>query len=295
MCLYGEIKPKLTRSQRALCEAIGIGWLARNKVECSLRWHSEKPKRDMSDGCYKSPGTERIIGVPFPEFPFVKWEDEPYSIEEMLKWEVDGADTIYRQTAIEAVSNLASSMSVCLNIDECHGMKRMQEMAVMVLSRLQSAESEQVRTSVSLADCISRQAAIDALDGTRVDEDEEYCNEYAMGYNDGIDFSVSKLSMLPSAEPELPFEIQNILDYLDTTLHPIISPEHWDVYSKLHDMISTLPSAEPERKHGHWIDTINDPICFPNFRWKCSECWNRHEVKTDFCEDCGARMDGEQW
>ena len=142
MCLYDEIKPKLTRSQRALCEAIGIGWLARNKVECSLRWYSEKPTRDMSDGCYKSSGTERIIGVPFPEFPFVKWEDEPYSIEEMLMWESDGVDTIYRQTAIEAVSNLASSMSVCLNTDECHGMKRMQEMAVTVLRGLQSEDQE---------------------------------------------------------------------------------------------------------------------------------------------------------
>lgn len=33
---------------------------------------------------------------------------------------------------------------------------------------------------------------------------------------------------------------EELLDYLDTELHPIISPDHWDVYSYLHDMISTL-------------------------------------------------------
>lgn len=59
-------------------------------------------------------------------------------------------DSISRQTAIETVSNLASSMSVCSNIDESHGMKRMQEMAVMVLSRLPSAEPEWIPVSERL-------------------------------------------------------------------------------------------------------------------------------------------------
>ena len=35
-------------------------------------------------------------------------------------------------------------------------------------------------------------------------------------------------------------KIENILQYLDEQLHPIISPEHWNVYSELHDMISGL-------------------------------------------------------
>ena len=51
-----------------------------------------------------------------------------------------------------------------------------------------------------LNDLISRQAAIDAFDGVKVDE--ENCTEYDIGYNDGIDFAVSKLSVLPSAQPE---------------------------------------------------------------------------------------------
>lgn len=31
-----------------------------------------------------------------------------------------------------------------------------------------------------------------------------------------------------------------ILSYLDTELHPIVSPEHWNIYSELHDMIAIL-------------------------------------------------------
>ena len=33
---------------------------------------------------------------------------------------------------------------------------------------------------------------------------------------------------------------EELLDYLDSELHPIVSPDHWCIYSELHDMISTL-------------------------------------------------------
>ena len=57
-------------------------------------------------------------------------------------------------------------------------------------------------------DTISRQEAIDALDGVKVDE--ENCTEYDIGYNDGIDFAVSRLSVLPSAQPYTDEEIQKM-------------------------------------------------------------------------------------
>ena len=52
------------------------------------------------------------------------------------------------------------------------------------------------------------------------------------------------------AQPETSTEIQEILNYLDTTLHPIVSPDNWYVYAELHDMVSMLPSAQPEQR---WI------------------------------------------
>ena len=51
-------------------------------------------------------------------------------------------DLISRQAAIEAVEHITSSMSICVNTDECHGMKRMQRLAVIELTNLPSAQPE---------------------------------------------------------------------------------------------------------------------------------------------------------
>lgn len=103
------------------------------------------------------------------------------------------------------------------------------------------------------------------------------------------------LKTMPSAQPS---EIQDILDYLDTTLHPIVSPEHWNVYAELHDMISMLPSTQSERKTGHWIE-----ITSSNHTYKCSVCGRLLVNITDgknnvaknypYCH-CGADMRGEE-
>lgn len=49
-------------------------------------------------------------------------------------------ELITRQEAIDAVESITSSMSVCINTDECHGMKRMQRQAVLELANLPSAQ-----------------------------------------------------------------------------------------------------------------------------------------------------------
>ena len=53
-----------------------------------------------------------------------------------------GLDTISRQAAIDAVEHITSSMSVCVNTDECHGMERMQRQAVIELANLPSAQPD---------------------------------------------------------------------------------------------------------------------------------------------------------
>ena len=91
-------------------------------------------------------------------------------------------------------------------------------------------------------DLISRQAVIDAL----YDWSEHSMTDAEAWH---IKQVIGDIKSLPSAQPEPTQEIQDILDYLDTVLHPIVSPEHWDVYSKLHDMVSSLPSAQPEQRY----------------------------------------------
>lgn len=94
---------------------------------------------------------------------------------------------------------------------------------------------------------------------------------------------------LISKQPEPSAEIQEILNYLDSTLHPILSPDNWNVYSELHDMVSMLPSAE---RHGRWV--YDEWI-----GWCCSECGNQapfwcisaEQNLTIYCPNCGSYMD----
>lgn len=57
---------------------------------------------------------------------------------------------------------------------------------------------------------------------------------------------------------------QDILDYLDAEVHPLVSPDHYDVYSNLHDMVSELPKVDAA------------PVI------RCSEC-KHWSANTQFC------------
>ena len=66
--------------------------------------------------------------------------------------------------------------------------------------------------------------------------------------------------------------------------------------------IGVLPSAQPERKRGRWINVVKNPHV-GTFLYKCSECGDRcyempvladGEPVLDFCPTCGADMRGEQ-
>ena len=60
-------------------------------------------------------------------------------------------------------------------------------------------------------------------------------------------------------------------------------------------IILTLPSTQPERKRGHWIEVDDDLIS-----GKCSVCgWEAHlyeddVVGMDFCPNCGSYNGGEK-
>lgn len=56
----------------------------------------------------------------------------------------------------------------------------------------------------------------------------------------------------------------------------------WDT-----EILRTMPSAEPKRKTGHWIDTDNYYQ-----RWKCSECGcHTRDAEPKYCPNCGAKME----
>lgn len=114
-------------------------------------------------------------------------------------------------------------------------------------------------------DLIDRQVAIEAVEESRrlnhhQDGKEACAHEYEHRH------FLKILRDLPSVQPEQSSEIQDILRYLDTVLHPIISPDHWSVYAELHDMISMLHSAQPEEaipvawleKQAKWFESMDN-------------------------------------
>ena len=63
------------------------------------------------------------------------------------------------------------------------------------------------------------------------------------------------------------------------------------------DLLNDLPSAQPERKHGYWIEShehvymCNEVKEWTN--WYCSECDAPNSWPTDYCPNCGARMEAD--
>ena len=82
--------------------------------------------------------------------------------------------------------------------------------------------------------------------------------------------------------------------YLDDAIGAVSKACHEfrGIFGECKDGLLALPSAQPERKKGKWIDNTF-----------CSECGWIHEVESgfigsvkrfNFCPNCGADMRGEQ-
>lgn len=134
----------------------------------------------------------------------------------------------YKKKLIEAtnIETAADEMAVLDNI-----LFRLWQMGWLDKLEVSPAQPIAKDTNVPTNDVISRQAALD--------EFYQYPNVTWTTLD-----VMEKISELPSAQPELPTGVQDILQYLDEYLHPIVSPEHWSVYSELYDMVSMLPSAQ---------------------------------------------------
>ena len=113
-------------------------------------------------------------------------------------------------------------------------------------------------------------------------------------FEKGFRIGVKKAS---SAQPERSSEIQDILEYLNTVLHPIISPDHWNVYSELHDMISMLPSAQPEQRSfscGQENDLISRQAAIDTLETVGYDFSNSELSETELAEVCEAVGDVRQ-
>lgn len=93
--LYAEHveQPKLTKRERAFCEAAMTGWISRDSSG-NLSWRDKKPRKlsKKHDKYWLGNGSSLVcVHALFKEdcFGFIQWEDEnPWAVEDLLKLEV---------------------------------------------------------------------------------------------------------------------------------------------------------------------------------------------------------------
>lgn len=117
-----------------------------------------------------------------------------------------------------------------------------------------------------MSDLISRQAAIDALDES-IKQCDKALSSFEISMKDEYAVKVEKASL-----------------------------KHY------RDILENLPSVQPERKKRKWYKPTG--MMPPEYAgvYRCSECdefamrdWKTHKQElTDFCQNCGADMRGEQ-
>ncbi len=87
--LYAEHieQPKLTKRERAFCDYVGYGYIARDEFDKKCYWFADKPIKSGGEWC--SDGAFMWVLNNVTPFDFVKWEDEkPWSVEDLLKLDV---------------------------------------------------------------------------------------------------------------------------------------------------------------------------------------------------------------
>lgn len=76
-------------------------------------------------------------------------------------------------------------------------------------------------------------------------------------------------------------KLEDIRNYLDVELHPVVSPDRWDVYSALCDMVDDIIALlklrepiKPEFQRGMWIcGKCGYKLARPHYRKEASYCW----------------------
>jgi hypothetical protein len=59
------------------------------------------------------------------------------------------------------------------------------------------------------------------------------------------------------------------------------------------DIIQSLPPATPKPRIGHWKRVELGMFDSVSIRWECSECKKSDKFRSNFCFNCGAKMESE--
>lgn len=82
--------------------------------------------------------------------------------------------------------------------------------------------------------------------------------------------------------------INTLCEICDRSKHP-----DWVYTDEFCRALGALPSAQPERKTGHWVEAEED-WRHQLVWWKCSGCGSDVSTMYKYCPYCGAEMRGEE-
>ena len=195
---------------------------------------------------------------------------------------------ISQQAAINAVSEITTTMSVCTNKDECCGMKRMQKQAITELENLPSAEPESISEWKK-----EFREYVDSLDIAKDDWKGiiEYINDVPTVQPVRKGTRLSTVCLL-CKKPAVTFNTEDDIPYTN--------------YSYCEDCLrkglkllreqKKNSQAQPERKTGHWI-----PVTNGRGGHQCDKCGcyapsyqSGTEWLSNFCPECNADMRGKK-
>lgn len=163
------------------------------------------------------------------------------------------------------------------------------------IQKMQELEQAQLEKAYELGkaevqpcgDCISRQAAIDAVetigfDFSDSDLSEMELEEVCEAIGEVRQTWLQRIKRVPSVESEKCSDCisrQAVLDIAKS------SKSNWIDNSVLFKRVNELPLVTPQPKIGRWIR--RNSFLVP---YKCSECNYESERYDNYCPNCGARM-----
>lgn len=125
---------------------------------------------------------------------------------------------------------------------------------------------------------MTRKKAIDILQGAikKPNTKDGYLGQ-------AIDMAINALEQEPCEDA---ISRQVVLDCLTAN-----GLKKFDFILDARDKIKNLPSVKPqESKTGHWI-RVTDKA--GHLVWECDKCGWQQRYNTNFCPDCGVKMEGE--
>ncbi len=125
---------------------------------------------------------------------------------------------------------------------------------------------------------MTREEAIDLLDNLIGMVEDNHKSDYDMA----LQMAIQALEQEPCTDS---VSVEAVIEWLkDKDIIKLKSQEENAIKE-----LQQVYSVKPQPKTGHWIDHQED-------RWiyaKCSECGSVRNTQTNYCPNCGARMESE--